>query len=89
MSRKQPIVVYKYVNNEIVGNPKRFPQLTGKNGAKQYLRSQGCKFPDNLFTRLGDESIELPVNETTYFEAECDAAPSQAVRRRTNGPVCE
>ena len=86
MSRKQPIVVYKYVDNEIVLT-RRFPQLSGRNGAMVFLRSQGCKFPDSIFTGLGNDSIEFPISENTYYEAECDAAPSTATRRKAHGSV--
>lgn len=86
VSRKQPIVVYKYVNNKIV-DTKRFSTIAGKGGAIEWLRNQGCKFGNKMFSRLGNESIEFPVDEITYFEAECDAAPSQAIRRKSNGSV--
>lgn len=86
VSRKQPIVVYKYVKGKIV-DTKRFNQIGGEDGAIEWLRNQGCKFGNKIFSHLGNESIEFPIDGITYFEAECDAAPSQAIRRKSNGSV--
>lgn len=86
MARKQPIVVYKYVGNKIV-ETHRFPSTQGKGGAIEYLRSQGCRFKTRLFNNLGNDLIELPCRGDVKFEAECDAASSQTVRRRSDGSV--
>ena len=67
VSRKQPIVVYKYVKGKIV-DTKRFNQIGGQDGAIEWLRNQGCKFGNKIFSRLGNESIEFPVDGITYFD---------------------
>ena len=86
VSRKQPIVVYKYVGSKIV-ETNRFPSTHGKEGAMVYLRSQGCRFKTNLFSKLGNDLIVIPCKGDIKFEAECDLTSSQAVRRGADGPV--
>ena len=58
---------------------KRFRTSQGKDGAMAWLRSEGCRFSNNLFYNLGDESIEITTME---FEYEIEAAPMGVGARR-------
>lgn len=60
---------------------KRFRTSQGKDGAMAWLRSEGCRFSNNLFYNLGNDSVEITTME---FEYEIEAAPvgAGATRRK-------
>lgn len=51
--------------------------------AKEWLRSEGCRFSNKDFTELGEDSVEL-VTESYEYEIEADIEPE---RRRRHGKV--
>ena len=80
--KSQPIIIYKSKMGVPV-ETRRFRTSQGKDGAMAWLRSEGCRFNNNLFNRLGDDSLEITTME---YEYEIEVAPvgAGARRRRTH-----
>jgi len=78
--KSQPVIIYKS-RMGIPVETRRFRTSQGKDGAMAWLRSEGCRFSNNLFYNLGNDSVEITTME---FEYEIEAAPLgvSATRRK-------
>ena len=75
---RQPILIFKTKNYKPVCM-RRFPS---SRKAMEWLRSEGCRFSNDDFTALENDSLELTTEEYEY-EVEVDIEPTR--RRHGNG----
>lgn len=77
--KSQPVIIYKTRMGIPDGQPRRFRTTYGKDGAIEWLRGEGCRFPNSIMNHIGDESVEITTMECEY---EIQAMPTGVGARR-------
>lgn len=79
----QPLIVYKTHLGEPVGQPLHFRSTIA---AIKWLRSEGCRIPNILLARLGEDTVTVYTDDYEY-EIESGITRGKAVRRGPDGAV--